>query len=61
MTEGEMIRSTREISRVEFRRLKRKEASLEALKAIAWMLVFTAFLFLGWVATWAHWLEGVGL
>ena len=29
-----MIRDTREISRVEFRRLKRKEASLEALKSI---------------------------
>ena len=61
MTEGEMIRSTREISRVEFRRLKRKEASLEALKSIVWVLVFTAFLFLGWVVAWAHWLEGVGL
>ena len=31
MTEGEMIRDTREISRAEFRRLKRQEANLEAL------------------------------
>lgn len=56
-----MIRETREISRAEFRRLKRKEASLEALKAIAWVFVFTAFLFLSWLAMWTHWLEGVGV
>ena len=56
-----MIRDTREISRTEYRHLRRKEASLEALKAIAWVLVFTAFLFLVWVATWAHWLEGAVL
>ena len=56
-----MIRETREISRTEYRHLRRQATSLEALKAVAWVLVFTAFLFLGWVATWAHWLEGVGL
>lgn len=56
-----MIRETREISRAEYRHLRRKEASLEALKSIAWVLVFTAFLFLGWLAMWAHWLEGVGV
>ena len=56
-----MIRDTREISRVEFRRIKRKEASLEALKSIVWVLVLTAFLFLSWLAMWAHWLEGVEL
>ena len=54
-----MIRDTREISRVEFRRLKRKEANLEALKVIVLVLVFTAFLFLGWLAIWSLWLEGV--
>ena len=56
-----MIRDTREISRVEFRRLKRKEASLEALKGIVWVIVLTAFLFLSWLAIWTHWLEGVGV
>ena len=55
-----MIRETREISRAEFRRLKRQEANLAALKAIMWVLVLTAFLFLGWLAIWARWLEGVG-
>ena len=44
-----MIRETREISRAEFRRLKRKEASLEALKSIVWVIVLTVFFFLaGW-------------
>ena len=56
-----MIRETREISRAEFRRLKRQEANLEALKILAWVLVLAAFLFLGWLALWAHWLEGVGV
>ncbi len=41
-----MIRETREISRAEFRRLKRQEANLEALKGIAWVIVLTAFFFL---------------
>ena len=45
-----MVRDTREISRVEFRRLKRKEANLEAIKAIAWVIVLTVFFFL---AVWA--------
>lgn len=61
MTEGGMIRETREISRTEYRHLRRQATSLEALKILAWMLVFTAFLFLGWLAIWAHWLEGVGV
>ena len=56
-----MIRKTREISRAEYRHLRRQEANLETLKGIVWVLVLTAFLFLVWVATWAHWLEGVGL
>ena len=56
-----MIRDTRKISRAEYRHLRRQKANLEALKFIAWVLVLTAFLFLGWVATWAHWLEGVGV
>ena len=44
-----MIRETREISRAEFRRLKQKEASLEALKSIVWVIVLTVFFFLaGW-------------
>ena len=41
-----MIRDTREISRVEFRRLKRQEANLEALKAIMWVIVLTVLFFL---------------
>jgi len=45
-----MIRETREISRAEFRRLKRQEANLEALKSIAWVIVLTVFFFL---AIWA--------
>lgn len=56
-----MIRDTKEISRVEFRRLKRQEANLEALKIIAWVIVMTGFLLLGWLAVWSCWLEGVGL
>ena len=44
-----MIRETREISRAEFRRLKRQEANLEAIKGIVWVIVLTAFFFLaGW-------------
>ena len=45
-----MARETREISRAEFRRLKRKEANLEAIKAISWVLALTGFFFL---AIWA--------
>ena len=56
-----MIRETREISRAEYRHLRRQATNLEALKAVAWVLVPTAFLFLGWLAIWAHWLEGVGV
>ena len=56
-----MIRETREISRAEYRHLRRQSTNLEALKSIAWVLVFTAFLFLGWLAMWTHWLEGVGV
>lgn len=44
-----MIRNTREISRAEFRRLKRQESNLEALKVIMWVIVLTAIFFLaGW-------------
>lgn len=56
-----MIRETREISRAEYRHLRRQEADLEVLKILAWVLVFTAFLFLSWLAIWVHWLEGVGV
>ena len=44
-----MIRDTREISRAEFRRLKRQEANLEAIKGIVWVIVLAVFFFLaGW-------------
>lgn len=33
----------------------------ERLETAAWIILLTAFLFLGWVATWAHWLEGAVL
>ena len=56
-----MIRDTRKVSRAEYRLLRRQATSLEALKAVAWVLALTAFLFLGWLAMWAHWLEGVGV
>ena len=45
-----MIRKTREISRTEYRHLRRQEANLEALKAIAWIIMLTVFFFL---AIWA--------
>jgi len=45
-----MIRETRKISRAEFRRLKRQEANLEALKVIAWVIILAVFFFL---AIWA--------
>lgn len=54
-----MIRETREISRAEYRHLRRQSTNLEALKSIAWVLVLAAFLFLGWLALWAHWLGSV--
>lgn len=41
-----MIRETREISRTEYRHLRRQEANLEALKTIAWVIVLTVFFFL---------------
>ena len=56
-----MIREMREISRAEYRHLRRQSTNLEALKILAWVLVFTAFLFLSWLAIWAYWLERVGL
>lgn len=44
-----MIRDTREISRAEYRHLRRQETNLEALKVIMWVIVLTAFFFLaGW-------------
>lgn len=47
--EIKMIRETREISRAEYRHLRRQEANLEALKVIAWVIVLTVFFFLaGW-------------
>lgn len=45
-----MTRETREISRAEYRHLRRQEANLEALKSIAWVIVLTVFFFL---AIWA--------
>ncbi len=33
----------------------------ERLEIAAWIILLAAFLFLGWLAAWAHWLEGVGL
>lgn len=45
-----MTRKTREISRAEYRHLRRQEANLEALKGIAWVIVLTVFFFL---AIWA--------
>ena len=48
-----MIRETREIreiSRTEYRQLRRKEANLEALKVIAWVIILAVFFFL---AIWA--------
>lgn len=56
-----MIREAREISRAEYRHLRRQSTNLEALKILAWVLVFTAFLFLSWLVIWVHWLEGVGV
>ena len=56
-----MIRDTREISRSEYRHLRRQAANLEALKSIAWIVLLTVFIILGWLAIWAHWLEGVGV
>lgn len=41
-----MIRETREISRAEYRHLRRQETNLEALKTIAWVIVLTVFFFL---------------
>jgi len=41
-----MTRETREISRAEYRHLRRQEANLEALKVIAWVIVLTVFFFL---------------
>ncbi len=45
-----MARETREISRAEYRHLRRQEANLEALKVISWVLALTGFFFL---AIWA--------
>lgn len=45
-----MIRKTREISRAEYRHLRRQEANLEALKVIAWVIILAVFFFL---AIWA--------
>ena len=44
-----MIRDTRQISRAEYRHLRRQATNLEALKVIMWVIVLTAFFFLaGW-------------
>lgn len=56
-----MIRETREISRAEYRHLRRQSTNLEALKSIMWAIILTGFLLLGWLAVWSWWLEGVGL
>lgn len=56
-----MIRNTREVSRAEYRHLRRQSTNLEALKSIAWVMVLTAFFFLSWLAIWGYWLEGVGV
>lgn len=45
-----MIRETREISRTEYRHLRRQEANLETLKAVAWVIMLAIFFFL---AIWA--------
>ena len=41
-----MARETREISRAEYRHLRRQEANFEALKVIAWVIVLTVLFFL---------------
>jgi len=41
-----MIRETREISRAEYRHLRRQEANLETLKGIVWVIVLTVLFFL---------------
>ena len=41
-----MIRKTREISRAEYRHLRRQEANLETLKGIAWVIVLAILFFL---------------
>jgi len=45
-----MIRETREISRAEYRHLRRQEANSETLKGIVWVIVLAVFFFL---AIWA--------
>lgn len=44
-----MIRKTREVSRSEYRHLRRQAANLEALKGTVWVIALTVFFFLaGW-------------
>lgn len=33
----------------------------ERLEVAAWVIGLSLLIFLGWLAAWAHWLEGVGV